>query len=47
MPSIMISIIPDGIPVDKMQDGDDGGPSCPIATKDAEANMEAKEVAVE
>lgn len=45
MPSIMISIIPDGIPVDKMQDG--GGPSCPIATKDAEANMEAKEVAVE
>jgi hypothetical protein len=43
----MISIIPDGIPVDKMQNGDDGGPSCPIATKDAEANMEAKEVAVE
>ena len=46
MPTIMISIMPDGIPVDKMQDGDDGGPSCPIATQDAEANLEAQEIAV-
>ena len=46
MPMISISIISDGIPVDKMQDGDGGGPSCPIATKDAEANLEAKEVAI-
>jgi hypothetical protein len=35
-----------GIPVDKMSsDGD--GPSCPIATQDAEANEEAKELAIE
>jgi hypothetical protein len=47
MPVISISIISDGIPVDKMHGSDDDGPSCPIATKDAEANMEAKEVAVE
>ena len=31
MPTIMISIMPDGIPVDKM-DGDNDGPSCPSAT---------------
>ena len=39
MPIITISIMGDGIPVDKMSsDGD--GPSCPIATQDAEANLE-------
>ena len=37
MPTIMISIMPDGIPVDKM-DGDDNGSSCPIATQDEEVN---------
>ena len=37
MPTIMISIMPDGIPVDKM-DGDDNGSSCPIATHDEEVN---------
>tara|TARA_R110000803_G_scaffold55801_1_gene112837 strand:- start:45 stop:422 length:378 start_codon:yes stop_codon:yes gene_type:complete len=37
MPTIMISIMPDGIPVDKM-DEDDNGSSCPIATRDEEVN---------
>ena len=37
MPTIMISIMPDGIPVDKM-DEDDNGSSCPIATQDEEVN---------
>ena len=46
MPIITISIMDGGIPVDKMSsDGD--GPSCPIATQDAEANEEAKELAIE
>jgi hypothetical protein len=46
MPIITISIMDGGIPVDKMSsDGD--GPSCPIATQDAEVNEEAKEAAVE
>tara|TARA_R100001377_G_scaffold31297_1_gene17097 strand:- start:1471 stop:1635 length:165 start_codon:yes stop_codon:yes gene_type:complete len=30
----MISILPDGIPVDKMQGGDDDDPRCPVATQD-------------
>jgi hypothetical protein len=47
MPIITISIMDEGIPVDKMVNGDDGGPSCPIATQDAEVNEEAKELAIE
>ena len=39
MPTIMISIMPDGIPVDKM-DGDNDGPSCQSATQDEEINDE-------
>jgi len=31
MPTVMISILPDGIPVDKMQGGDDDDPRCPVA----------------
>ncbi len=37
MPTITISILPDGIPVDKMEE-DDNGSSCPIATQDPEVN---------
>jgi hypothetical protein len=37
MTTIMISIMPEGIPVDKMDGGDDGS-SCPIATYDEEVN---------
>ena len=37
MTTIMISIMPEGIPVDKMDGGDDGS-SCPIATHDEEVN---------
>jgi hypothetical protein len=37
MTTIMISIMPEGIPVDKM-DRDDSGASCPIATHDEEVN---------
>ena len=38
MTTIMISIIPDGIPVDKMQGGEDDSSRCPIATQDQEVN---------
>ena len=37
MTTIMISIMPEGIPVDKM-DEDDNGSSCPVATHDEEVN---------
>ena len=47
MPTIMISILPDGaIPVDKMSDGDNGN-SCPLPTQDAELNAENREIAVD
>ena len=45
MPTIMISILPDGaIPVDKMSDGGDG---CPLPTKDADLNAENKQKATD
>jgi len=47
MPIISISILPDGIPVDKMQGGDDDGPSCPVATQDIEVNDVNKMYAVD
>tara|TARA_R100001369_G_scaffold3517_2_gene10868 strand:+ start:508 stop:864 length:357 start_codon:yes stop_codon:yes gene_type:complete len=47
MTTIMISILPDGsIPVDKINRGENGEPSCPIATKDADINAENKEEAI-
>jgi len=47
MATIMISILPDGsIPVDKINRGENGEPSCPIATQDADINAENKEEAV-
>jgi len=45
MPTIMISILPDGaIPVDKMSDGGDG---CPLPTKDEDLNAENRQEAVD
>lgn len=47
MPTIMISVLPDGaIPVDKMNK-DEEGKSCPVATKDAEVNDVNREKAIE
>ena len=46
MPTIMISIMPDGIPIDKMEKGDDGS-SCPVATQDAEVNEVNKVQAID
>jgi len=46
MPTIMISILPDGaIPVDKMSDDDDGN-NCPLPTQDDDLNAENREIAV-
>lgn len=47
MPTIMISIMPDGIPVDKMEQMEEGGPSCPLATQDSDINEENKMMAEE
>lgn len=46
MPSIMISIIPDGIEVDKMQETEEGH-VCPLPTQDEELNAENREMAIE
>lgn len=45
MPVITISILPDGIPMDKMSD--DEGSQCPIATVDSDVNNENREAAIE
>ena len=44
MTTIMISILPEGIPVDKMEATEEGF-SCPLPTQDADANMENKDMA--
>ena len=44
MTTIMISILPDGMPVDTMKE-DDGGNSCPLPTQDPDLNMENKDMA--
>lgn len=46
MTTIMISVLPDGIPVDTMGDDDDGK-SCPLPTQDEELNATNREIAVE
>lgn len=46
MPTIMISILPDGIPVDKMEE-DDNGNSCPLPTQDYELNDMNRQVAID
>ena len=38
MPTIMISVLPDGIPVDTMED-DDEGKSCPLPAQDEELKL--------
>jgi hypothetical protein len=44
MTTIMISILPDGMPVD-MMDEDDDGKACPLPTQDEDLNMENKDIA--
>ena len=44
MPTIMISILPDGMPVDTMEESDEGS-SCPLPTQDADMNMENMDMA--
>ena len=46
MANIMISILPDGMPVDSMEETEEGN-SCPLPTQDAELNAENREIAVE
>ena len=46
MPTIMISILPDGIPVDKMEETEEGN-TCPLPTQDPDLNNENREMAVE
>jgi len=40
----MISILPDGMPVDTMEESDEGS-SCPLPTQDADMNMENMDMA--
>tara|TARA_R100001377_G_scaffold48182_1_gene27752 strand:- start:724 stop:1104 length:381 start_codon:yes stop_codon:yes gene_type:complete len=47
MPTIMISIMPDGMPVDQMSSDDGDGPSCPLPTQDEELNAKNRDVAIE
>ena len=44
MPTIMISILPDGMPVDKMEETEEGN-SCPLPTQDPDMNMENMDMA--
>ena len=44
MATIVISVLPEGIPVDKMSDDD--GKSCPLPTKDEALTQENKDVAI-
>lgn len=46
MVNIMISILPDGMPVDKMQDDDEGN-TCPLPTQDEDLNAENKMIAMD
>jgi len=45
MTTIMISVLPDGMPVDKME-SDDDGKSCPLPTQDEDLNQENKDIAI-
>ena len=44
MTTIVISVLPDGMPVDKMEEED--GSICPLPTKDEDLNQENKDVAI-
>ena len=47
MPTIMISIMPDGgIPVDKMEEYDEGN-NCPLPTQDEELNDKNRQVCID
>ena len=46
MPTIMISILPDGMPVDKMEETKEGN-VCPLPTQDPELNDMNREVAID
>ena len=46
MPTVMISILPDGIPVDKMEETEEGN-TCPLPTQDPELNAMNRDMAVE
>jgi hypothetical protein len=46
MVNIMISILPDGMPVDTMQDDDEGN-TCPLPTQDEDLNAENKMIAMD
>ena len=46
MAGIMITIIPDGMPVDSMEETEEGY-TCPLPTQDEELNAENREMAVE
>lgn len=46
MPGIMITILPDGVPVDSMEETEEGN-ACPLPTQDEELNAENREMAVE
>ena len=46
MAGIMITILPDGVPVDSMEETEEGN-SCPLPTQDEELNAENREMAVE
>ncbi len=45
MTTIMISVLPDGMLVDKMESADDGK-SCPLPTQDEDLNRENKDIAI-
>ena len=46
MPTIMISILPDGMPVDKMEETEEGN-VCPLPTQDPELNDMNRQVAID
>ena len=46
MVGIMISIIPDGMAVDKMEETEEGN-TCPLPTQDEDLNAENREMAIE
>lgn len=45
MPTVVISILADGMPVDQMQDDDEGN-TCPLPTQDEKLNTTNLEIAV-
>ncbi len=46
MPTIMISILPDGMPVDKMEETEESN-VCPLPTQDIELNIENRQTAID